>query len=631
MYIRIKSIESFLEVLKANDDSHPQVQIGGVGWPVPYLHFCETPGSSAAVADALAKNTSIKYLTLTQSLKLDAAGAKLIGDAIGNNTALKDLSLVDMRDMCDGYVEGMADGAGKSVSLTKLEAIDVKAQDVATIGRILGQSSSLVELVVKPPKFNWTPGERYSIEPDGITEIAGGITKSNTIQKLHISKCGITKSGADALWCALETSPCLRELDISKNDIGDSQVAKGVATLQKLNVNLCGIVGKKRVDAIGRALETSTSLVELDISSNPFGDVGARSLARGLTKNTTLKNLKAFGCNVKGPGSKAIGIALGSNSTLEELRWGTPMYEKDEHYILQEFGVNHREAVQWRNHIAKVGAEGFAEGLAKNRALKVLDLSDTRIESNGAQAIGRSLESNSHLCELNLQATSFSAKGMKCLGDSLGKNVALTSLNLNENWFGDMGAFALGRGMVGNRSLKSLQLINCQFKEAGAMSIGYALGTMPAMQKINMSGNYIGDAGALALASAIARNRSLENVRIGQSLSIEPGNSVWYCDHRYGLSDETLANFESAIRSSMPRAATLKIKETNNVLFKDLVALCEKKLQDQPMLVAFGMGMHKRLGERSIVQGLGSDIFKLVAKIGFESLELTVESRVPDS
>jgi Ran GTPase-activating protein (RanGAP) involved in mRNA processing and transport len=622
----IDSIESFLEVLKANDDSHPQVEVRGVGYPETCLDFCETPGSSATIADALAKNTSIKDLTLcnlTKSLKLGAAGAKLIGDAIGNNTALKDLSLVDM---CDEYVEGMADGAGKSVSLTKLEAINVTAQGVATIGRILGQSSSLVELVVKASKFIWR-GKGYSIEPDGTTGIAGGITKSKTIQKLNISKCGITKTGADALWCALETSPSLRELDISKNDIGDSQVAKGVATLQKLNVNLCGIVGKKGVDAIGRALETSTSLVELDISSNRIGDVGARSLAQGLTKNTSLKNLKAFGCNVKGPGSKVIGIALGSNSTLEELRWGTPMYEKDEEYgDMQEFGIHHPEAVQWGNHIAKVGAEGFAEGLAKNRALKVLDLSDTRIESNGAQAIGKSLESNSHLCELNLQGTSFSAKGMKCLGDSLGKNVALTSLNLNENWFGDMGAVALGRGMVGNTSLKSLQLINCKFKEAGARSIGYALGTMPAMQKINMAGNYIGNAGGLALANAIARNRSLENVRIGQSLSIEyAGHNCWYCDHRYEWSDETLANFESAIRSSMPRAATLKIKETNSDLFKDLVALCEKKLQDQPMLVAFGMGMHKRLGEGSIVQGLGSDIFKLVAKIGFESLELPVE------
>jgi Ran GTPase-activating protein (RanGAP) involved in mRNA processing and transport len=613
----ISSIKSFLEVLKANDDSLSQVEVrSSWGDGEADLSCDQTPGSSAAIADALAKNTSIKDLTLTKDLKLDAAGTKLIGDAIGINTALKDLSL----SMSDDDLEGLADGVAKSKSLTKLEALRVTAKGAATFGRILGQSSFLVELVINVP-VTWGGGS-FSIEPEGTTEIAEGITKSKTIQRLDISKCGITKSGADALWRALETSPSLRELDISYNDIGDSEVAKGVATLQKLNVSLCGINTKKRVDALGRALETSASLVELDISSNNFGDVGARSLAGGLTKNTSLKVLKAFGCNVKGPGSKAIGIALGSNSTLEDLRWGTPMYGRDKDGDIHGFEYDHPAAIQWRNRLAKTGAEGFAEGLSKNKALKVLDLSLTHIESNGAQAIGDSLGVNSHLCELSLQATNFSAKGMKCLGDSLCRNAALTSLNLNENWFGDMGAVALGRSMVGNKSLKSLQLINCQFKVAGACSIAYALGTMPAMQKINMAGNYIGNTGAQALARAIARNRNLADVRLGQSLSIEYGHNCWYGDEGYRWSEETYDAFELAIRSSMPRAATLKIKDTNNVIFEDLVALIEKKMQDQPMLVGFGMGMHKRLGEGSIVQGLGSDIFKLVAKIGFESLEM---------
>jgi Ran GTPase-activating protein (RanGAP) involved in mRNA processing and transport len=623
------STEAFVRELKANDASQCTVRFGArYAGDSNFIdsNFDKIPGSCSAIADALAKNTSISALTLGKGLIFGAAGAKMIGEAIGVNCALKEICLdgigyptlsatPESTGLAD--VEGIAEGLAKSKSLTTLKVCVVNTKGMSAIGRALGKNSSIVELVIERPVG-------LSMD-EGATGIAEGVAKNKTLRKLDVSQCRILKSGAEAIFGAMKTNSCLVELDISSNGIGDSEMmAEGVATLQKLNVNLCGIT-KEGGRALGRALETSSSLVELDISSNNIGDVGARSLAGGLTKNTSLKVLKAFGCNVKGPGSKAIGIALGSNSTLEELRWGTPAYEEYDGKM-RSFQSRHPRAFTWCNHLHKVGALGFAEGLTKNKVLKVLDLSLANIESNGAQAIGKSLGVNSHLCELNLQATNFSAKGLKCLGASLGstKNGALTSLNLSDNWFGDAGAVALGKGMWCNQSLKSLQLVTCRFKAAGAKKLSNGL-HFSRVETVDLSGNYIGDSGASAIANAIAWNRNLADVRIGPALVVTDfgGTNYWNADGRYNWSMETRASFASAIRSSTPRATTLVIKEGHRTPYKDLIAHCERQWNDRQILLAFAMGLQSRLGEGSLVQAIGGDLFRLVAVVGFaKSLEL---------
>ena len=556
--MHLTSAESFLRELQTNDASHCRVRFGGrnrgdtTDIMDDSLAFASADakdapakisGVGSAIADALAKNSSVRSLTLGKGLRFGPTGAKMIGEAIGINSALKEICLDGLGYVTPGSAgklestiaaTGMAEGLAKSKSLTRLKVCEVKAEDIAAVGRALGKNSSIVELVIE------TPVQSPDCSMDEVaTAIAEGVAENKTLQKLDVSNCRISQSGAEAIFGALRTNSCLVQLDLSSNSIGDSEmIAEGIATLQKLNVNLCGIT-KKGGRAIGQALETSSSLVQLDISCNTIGDVGARSLAEGLTKNTTLKNLKAFGCYVTGPGSQAIGIALGLNSTLEELRWGTPMCE-EYHGKMQSFGVRHPWALTWCNHLHKVGSLGFAEGLAKNKALKVLDLSRANIESNGAQAIGKCLGSNSHLCELNLQATNFSAKGLKCLGASLhwSKNGALTSLNLSYNWFGDVGVVGLGKGMWANKSLKSLQLISCCFKAAGAKKLADGL-HYSKVETVDLSGNYIGDSGASAIARLIAWNRNLAYLRIGPALIITEllgGTNYWNFDGRYNIS-----------------------------------------------------------------------------------------------
>jgi len=106
--------------------------------------------------------------------------------------------------------------------------------------------------------------------------------------------------------------------------------------------------------------------------------------------------------------------------------------------------------------------------------------------------------------------------------------------------------------------------------------------------------------------------------------------NVWQTDPpnefpitRYNWTKETRASFESAIRSSIPRATTLVIKEGRHAPYKDLIAHCERQWHDRQILLAFGMGLQSRLGEGSLVQAIGGDLFKLVAMMGFaNSLEL---------
>lgn len=476
MHKSFKKSKHFVNFLEVNDDSHRSARFGRSEWNI-FRKFLSSPNcelialtdlQAESIADALAKNTSVKNLTPGHKISCGAAAAKLIGDAIGTNRTINAISL----RMSDGdvTVKGMADGLGKSQSLAKL--------------------------------------------------------------KIR----GATAGGGGA-------------------------------------------------EAIGRIVAQSSTLMVLDISSNPIGNIGAFALAAGLARNISLKKLNARCCWVGVEGSKAIGMALASNNTLEELLWGTPAYEETEGGM-QTFEPKHPQSL---NRLHNAGAKGFAEGLARNKALKLLDLSWTDIRSKGAQAVGESLAVNSNLSELNLDQNSIKDNGMatiamnlrkntalqvlhlsmteikanggRWLGEALEKNGVLATIKINHNNIGDEGAIAIGNGLLKNNTLGSLHLINCNILEEGALSIAKGLQTHARMRKIDLSGNFIGDVGASAIAQAIFKNRNLEKVFIGPALSIgsQADMNVFYCDSEYDWTEETCALFRFAIRMSIPRATPLKL------------------------------------------------------------------------
>ncbi|MEJ1288338.1 hypothetical protein NN561_019369 [Cricetulus griseus] len=109
--------------------------------------------------------------------------------------------------------------------------------------------------------------------------------------KLQTLRLGICRLGSDA--CAgiarvLQVNSCLRELDLSFNDLGDRGLwllGEGLrhpaCRLQKLWLDSCGLTSKAGED-LSSILGTNQSLTELYVTNNALGDTGVRMLCRRL-------------------------------------------------------------------------------------------------------------------------------------------------------------------------------------------------------------------------------------------------------------------------------------------------------------------------------------------------------------
>ncbi|XP_049985813.1 NACHT, LRR and PYD domains-containing protein 12 isoform X1 [Alexandromys fortis] len=117
--------------------------------------------------------------------------------------------------------------------------------------------------------------------------------------RLQTLRLGICRLGSDA--CAgiarvLQVNTCLRELDLSFNDLGDRGLrllGEGLrhpaCRLQKLWLDSCGLTSKACED-LSSILGTSQTLMELYLTNNALGDTGVRLLC---------KRLKHPGCKLR--------------------------------------------------------------------------------------------------------------------------------------------------------------------------------------------------------------------------------------------------------------------------------------------------------------------------------------------
>ena len=103
------------------------------------------------------------------------------------------------------------------------------------------------------------------IGDNGIACIATALWANTTMRTLTISCCDISDLGAELLATALAVNSSLEDLFINDNKIGDS-----------VNSSHCST-----------ALQTNTTMKELELSKCDISDVGAESLARALAQQLT--------------------------------------------------------------------------------------------------------------------------------------------------------------------------------------------------------------------------------------------------------------------------------------------------------------------------------------------------------
>nr|XP_049616912.1 NACHT, LRR and PYD domains-containing protein 12 isoform X4 [Syngnathus scovelli] len=303
---------------------------------------------------------------------------------------------------------------------------------------------------------------RNNLGDDGLEALAAGLAKSQcTLQVLALRRCNLSEKSCEVLASVLSLSRTLRQLDLSRNNLGDdglealaAGLAKPQCTLQVLRLSH-GKLSKKSCNALASVLSSCCSLRKLDLSWNDLGDDGLEALAAGLAKpQCTLQVLELENCNLSEKSGEALASVLSSSRTLREL------------------DLSH-------NDLGDDGLEALAAGLAKPQCtLQVLKLLR---------------------CDL-------SKKSCEALASVLSSSRTLRELDLSNNDLGDDGLEALAAGLAKSQcTLQVLKLMSCDLSKKSCEALASVLSSSRTLRELDLSHNDLGDDGLEALAAGLAK------------------------------------------------------------------------------------------------------------------------------
>ena len=240
---------------------------------------------------------------------------------------------------------------------------------------------------------------------------------------------GFVKDAGHALVRVLQTNTTLTHLELWSDEIGP-EVSHAIAdalmtnaTLRSLKISADGYgieIGDEAARAFASALRCNSTLQTLILSGYNSGtqitEIGACLLAEALKVNATLTKLEMEFVEMGVPGARSFGDVLRSNSALTSLNLSGP------------FGG---WVVEPEMNIGNEGAAALADGLAENRTLTSLILSNQAVGNEGALALAESLRGNTVLVELRLDGNDIGCAGAAALSRALSLSVA--ELNLSSN------------------------------------------------------------------------------------------------------------------------------------------------------------------------------------------------------
>ncbi|CAL8290445.1 unnamed protein product [Lota lota] len=228
--------------------------------------------------------------------------------------------------------------------------------------------------------------KKYCASEKGLLRLLPVVKSSKTSL---LNGCHLSERCCEALASVLSSnSSSLRELDLSTNALQDSGVkllSAGLGsphcTLETLRLNGCHL-SERCCEALASVLSSnSSSLRELDLSTNDVQDSGVKLLSAGLgSPHCTLETLRLNGCHLSERCCEVLASVLSSNSSsLRELDLST-------------------------NDVQDSGVKLLSAGLGSPHCtLETLSLSGCLVTQEGCASLASALSSNpSHLRELDL-------------------------------------------------------------------------------------------------------------------------------------------------------------------------------------------------------------------------------------
>ncbi|XP_034355471.1 ribonuclease inhibitor isoform X1 [Arvicanthis niloticus] len=212
--------------------------------------------------------------------------------------------------------QGLKDSACELESL-KLENCGITSANCKDLCDVVASKASLQELDLGSNKLGNA----------GIAALCSGLLlPSCRLRTLWLWECDVTAEGCKDLCRVLRTKQSLKELSLAGNELKDEgarllceSLLEPSCQLESLWVKTCSLTAAS-CPYFCSVLTKNRSLLELQMSSNPLGDLGVLELCKALGQpDTVLRVLWLGDCDVTDSGCSSLATVLLANRSLREL------------------------------------------------------------------------------------------------------------------------------------------------------------------------------------------------------------------------------------------------------------------------------------------------------------------------
>lgn len=294
-----------------------------------------------------------------------------------------------------------------------------------------------------------------AIGGEGFEAVTTGLASNRSLLQIGLSRNGVRGKALLPL-CKLLPLSCLSEIRVAGNPLSleGAEVLSNVlstpdsSSLRLLDISetRLGFSGSERVfDALSRNMKLHTLLM----SRNPIGDAPNPTLAGLLYDNSQLRHLDLSECGLRINGLKAIGEGLGRNHSLEALVLAGNV-----------FGTSDQQE----------SFTALAAGLEKNSALKLLDLSSTRLNDKAVAVLCEAIWTHTSLAQLLLKDNDIRDRGAALLADLTRVRRKMTKLTIENNSVSFKYVAEIRSNLLGNAKFHEMSRIPQLRRELNCVS-----------------------------------------------------------------------------------------------------------------------------------------------------------------
>ncbi|KAJ2475883.1 Ran GAP Rna1, partial [Coemansia sp. RSA 2052] len=264
---------------------------------------------------------------------------------------------------------------------------------------------------------------------------------------------------------------------------------------------------KQSVVAICGVLVDFHNLIELNLSDNAFGPLGAEAMSEFLSKHTGLQVLKL--------NNNGLGIQGGTTIASALIKCQAECEKQGKEPALHTI-------VCGRNRLENGSAPAFAKAFAALKSLREVRMPQNGIRSEGITELVTGLASNSKLAILDLQDNTFTHSGSAALATALPSWDALEHLNVGDCLLGSTGGRLVIEALKDRATLKVVNLQYNEIEQDGAIALAESLRTLKLLESLELNGNrFDAESNAIELIKAALSENDIDDDIIGSLSDME--------------------------------------------------------------------------------------------------------------